>query len=78
MVDVANLIALLRASGAGETDMRQVVSRYEEEMVGRTRPATVKAREACLDANHYENVKTGSPFLSRRTMLDQEEKDILK
>jgi len=57
--------------------MRQVISRYEEEMIGRTRPATVKARQACLDANHYENVKSGSPFLSRRTMLHQVERDLL-
>lgn len=70
VVDVANLLALLGASGAGSINIRDVVSRYEEEMIARTRPATVKARNACLDANHYANVKPGSMFLAKRSMVD--------
>lgn len=78
VVDVAKLIALLVPNSDGTIDLHQAVSTYEEEMIGRTRPATVKARQACLDANHYDHVKAGSPFLSRRTMLDQEESSILQ
>lgn len=78
VVDVAKLVALLMPGSDGTADLSQAVSRYEEEMIRRTRPATAKARQACLDANHFANVKTGSPFLSRRTMLDQEERDIMR
>lgn len=80
MVDAANLVALLGANAAQQSDRRPdikaVVEKYEDEMMTRTRPATLKARQACIDANHYANVKSGSPFLSRRTMLNAEENDI--
>ncbi|KAF2172608.1 hypothetical protein M409DRAFT_49163 [Zasmidium cellare ATCC 36951] len=68
VVDVCNLLRLLGESGAGKIDIKDVVSKYEEEMISRTRPATVNARNACLDANHYANVKPGSMFLARRSM----------
>jgi hypothetical protein len=75
---VAKLLALLAPSGNKPTDLKEVVSTYEKEMVQRSRPATVKAREACLDANHYSKITFDSPFLSRRTMLDEEERGLLK
>jgi hypothetical protein len=75
---VAKLLALLAPSSSKATDLREVVSMYEEEMIQGSRPATVKARQACLDANHYSKVGSGSPFLSRRTMLEEEEKELLK
>ncbi|KAK5656802.1 hypothetical protein OQA88_4350 [Cercophora sp. LCS_1] len=78
VVDVAKLVALLMPRSDGTVDLSQAIRCYEEEMIGRTRPATSKARQACLDANHFANVKTGSPFLSRRTMLNQEESDIMR
>lgn len=70
VVDVAGLLGLLRKSGSGEIDIEDVVGLYEEEMISRTRPATVKARMACLDANHYAQVKPGSMFLAKRSMRD--------
>lgn len=76
-MDVAKLVALLAPNSDGSVDLGEVVGKYEEEMIGRTRPATVKAKQACLDANHFADVKTGSPFLSRRTKLNQEESSIV-
>ncbi|CAG7962190.1 unnamed protein product [Penicillium nalgiovense] len=78
VVDVAKLLALLAPSSSNGIDLREVVSIYEEEMFQRSRPATLKAREACLDANHYSKVASGSPFLSRRTVLEEEERELLK
>ncbi|KAL4926718.1 uncharacterized protein BDV17DRAFT_293297 [Aspergillus undulatus] len=78
VVDVAKLLALLTPSSSKATDLKEAVSIYEKEMIQRSRPATVKAREACLDANHYSKITSGSPFLSRRTMLDEEERGLLK
>lgn len=75
---MAKLLALLAPSSSNGIDLREVVSIYEEEMFQRSRPATLKAREACLDANHYSKVASGSPFLSRRTVLEEEERELLK
>ncbi|KAF9883676.1 hypothetical protein FE257_003060 [Aspergillus nanangensis] len=78
VVDVVKLLALLMPNSSKATDLKDIVSRYEEEMIQRSRPATAKARQACLGANHYAKVASGSPFLSRRTMLDEEERELLK
>ncbi|OQE96497.1 hypothetical protein PENNAL_c0001G03148 [Penicillium nalgiovense] len=75
--DAAHLMTSSPSSSNG-IDLRKVVSIYEEEMFQRSRPATLKAREACLDANHYSKVASGSPFLSRRTVLEEEERELLK
>ncbi|CBF87739.1 hypothetical protein AN1311.2 [Aspergillus nidulans FGSC A4] len=64
VVDVAQLLALLAPSGNKPTDLKEVASTYEKEMVQRSRPPTVKAQEACLDANHYSKITSDSPFLS--------------
>ncbi|KAL9626088.1 MAG: hypothetical protein Q9204_007592 [Flavoplaca sp. TL-2023a] len=72
VVDVANLIALLNASGTDAADIGEVVSKHEKEMIKRTRPATFNARQACIDANHYSSVKLGSPYLARRAILTEE------
>lgn len=74
---MAKLLALLAANSSNGTGLKEAVSVYEKEMIQRSRPATVKAREACLDANHYSKITSGSPFLSRRTMLDEEERGLL-
>ncbi|KAJ5960696.1 uncharacterized protein N7479_007846 [Penicillium vulpinum] len=52
--DAAHLMTSCNSSN--EIDLREVVSIYEEERIQRSRPATVKAREACLEANHYSKL----------------------
>ena len=49
-------------------DLKHVVDTYEYEMIERTYPATLRAHQACLDANHFASVKDGSPLIARRAI----------
>ena len=73
IVDAVNLLGLL--TGASELlsrsetgSLRNFVATYEDEMVGRTRPAAVRAHKACLDASHFDCVQNESFFVTKRQM----------
>jgi hypothetical protein len=48
--------------------LRAALDRYEDRVVGRTRPAVLASRQASLDAHQWSRINDKSPLLSRRAM----------
>lgn len=53
-------------------DMVEACEHYTRDMVGRTAPAVLKSRQACLDAHTYERINDNSPLIQLRTAAVQE------
>ncbi|KAK3324860.1 hypothetical protein B0H66DRAFT_105494 [Apodospora peruviana] len=77
VVDVANLLNMLigkkkipdgQAVVDGRLNLGKIVEAYEDEMIERVEIPCKRASKACIDANHYEDVKEGSFFTSPRQM----------
>ncbi|KAK4154914.1 hypothetical protein C8A00DRAFT_42383 [Chaetomidium leptoderma] len=49
-------------------DLRAALDRYEDRVVGRSRPAVLASRQACLDAHQWSRINEKSPLLTRRAM----------
>ena len=70
---MSNIMKLLFGEGEESpkpVDLKHVIDTYEDEMIDRTYPATLKAHQACIDANHFYSVKDGSPLIARRVIKD--------
>jgi 2-polyprenyl-6-methoxyphenol hydroxylase-like FAD-dependent oxidoreductase len=51
-----------------DTSLRAALDAYEDAVVGRSRPAVLASRRACLDAHEWSKINTESPLLTRRAM----------
>lgn len=47
----------------------EAISRYEAEMIPRTKVAVLTSRRACLDAHDSKNINESSPLVGRRVMI---------
>ena len=81
VLDLAELVLphlLFPEPTESRTDLRAALDRYEDRAVGRTRPAVLASRQACLDAHKWSRITDKSPLLSRRAMnLAFEEGDLV-
>ncbi|KAL2127911.1 hypothetical protein VTI74DRAFT_9999 [Chaetomium olivicolor] len=72
IIDVLDLVELVMPQvGSGSpssANLRAALDRYESRVVGRTRPAVLASRQACLDAHQWSRITADSPLLSRRSM----------
>ncbi len=50
------------------------INEYEYEMIGRTAPAVLTSRKACLDAHDYRNITEQSPLVAKRAIVFDEQK----
>ncbi|KAK3296457.1 uncharacterized protein B0H64DRAFT_461636 [Chaetomium fimeti] len=60
-------------------DLRAALDRYEDRAVGRSRPAVLASRQACLDAHRWARITDSSPLLTRRAMdlaFDEADMDV--
>jgi hypothetical protein len=85
IVDVLDLVELVisqlpspdSATPIAAVDLRAALDRYEDRVVGRTRPAVLASRQACIDAHQWSRINEKSPLLSRRMMnLEFDESDM--
>ena len=58
---------------AGPPGLANAITAYETEMIARTGPAVLTSRRACADAHDYARIGEGSPLVSRRVMVTEEE-----
>ncbi|PTB49761.1 hypothetical protein M431DRAFT_125405 [Trichoderma harzianum CBS 226.95] len=73
VIDVSVLTKLLFSDDVcqqKENALSLAVQAYEDEMIERTRPAVLKSRQACIDANNYESVNAQSPLIAKRVVRD--------
>lgn len=47
-------------------DLKELVTEYEKEMIARVGPAIKRSTQACLDATHFDQMSSGSFFVSNR------------
>lgn len=68
-MDAANFVAALNSVRAGTATLKEAVDRYEAEVRGRTAPAVLLSRQACLDAHDWKKVEEGNtPLLAKRSL----------
>ena len=58
-----------RSKDDEDDHLAQMISRYEIEMITRTRPAVLASRRACLDAHDYRRIDERSPLISKRAIV---------
>lgn len=63
------LVVALNSVREGAATLKEAVDGYETEMRGRTAPAVLLSRQACLDAHDWKRVQEGnSPLLTMRVV----------
>ena len=72
--DVHDLVQELNISrdtnySEAKSSIRDMIDRYEDKVIERTRPAVLASRRAALDAHKYGKLNATSPLLSRRVMM---------
>ncbi|KAL7944856.1 FAD/NAD(P)-binding domain-containing protein [Trichoderma barbatum] len=73
VIDVSVLTKLLFSDDICQQkdhSLSLAIQAYEDEMIERTRPAVLKSRQACIDANNYESVNAQSPLIAKRVVRD--------
>ncbi|KEY70383.1 hypothetical protein S7711_09357 [Stachybotrys chartarum IBT 7711] len=74
ILDAGNILdMLLGKKGSGSSDqnlekmdLKSLITAYEDEMIERVGPAVKRSTQACLDATHFEKMRSGSFFVSNR------------
>lgn len=66
-----NVLSLLKDNSGDVDAWRGAVYHYGSELQGRTAPAVLNSRQACLDAHDYENINDQSPLIAKRVALQK-------
>ncbi|EXJ93752.1 hypothetical protein A1O1_02145 [Capronia coronata CBS 617.96] len=66
ILDAALLVDQLKAVHQGKVSLKEAITKYEEEMIPRTRRAVLKSRRAALDAHEWDKVNDDSPCVGAR------------
>ncbi|KAA8907560.1 monooxygenase-like protein [Sphaerosporella brunnea] len=72
VADVMALVEGLKKVRAGQMEMGEMLATYEKDVRDRCKPAVLASRQACLDAHRLENVREGSPLLTRGLVTGKE------
>jgi len=59
-------------NGTTLASLAKAIDAYEEEMIGRTGPAVLTSRQACLDAHEYSRITDQSALISKRVKITEE------
>lgn len=62
-MDAAKLVTALNSFRGGTATLKEAVDGYEAEVRGRTAPAVLLSRQACLDAHDWKSVENGESVL---------------